>query len=210
VKRFQIGTEADARVLEYGTSIALEPGGHNSPLALDTLRSRRITVERADAADAAVRLPARIERVAVAGDHASLALKAAVLQHLRGRGLSATDLGTHSIDPVDYPQTAAAAAKEVAGGHADAAIVIDGSGIGAAIAANKVHGIRAAMCPTILLARYAREHAAINVLALGATTMSRDDALAVVDVFLDTAMREPRYIRRLGLIQDLERSARER
>ena len=207
VKRFQIVTEADARVLEYGSTIALAPGGHITPLAQDTLRSRRIIVVRDDPSSEAATVGPRprVERVAVSGDHVSLALKMSVLSHLRGRGLAAYDLGVYSNEPADYPQTAAAAAREVASGHADAAIVIDGSGLGSAIAANKLDGIRAAMCPSILFARYAREHNDINVLALGATTMSREDALAVVDVFLDTAIREPRYLRRLDMIRALER-----
>jgi ribose 5-phosphate isomerase B len=207
VKRFDIVTEADARVLEYGSSIVLAAGGHITPLALDTLRARRVTVVRDDGSTegTGVVLPARIARVAVAGDHVSLALKAAVLQHLRARGLTAHDLGTHSNEPVDYPETAATAARAVSVGEADAGIVIDGSGIGSSIAANKIAGIRAAMCPTVTLARYAREHNGINVLGLGAATMSPDVALEVVNAFLDTSIREPRYIRRLGLIGRLER-----
>jgi ribose 5-phosphate isomerase B len=206
VKRFDIVTEADARVLEYGSTIALSAGGHITPLALDTLRQRRVTVVR-DAADQdlSVLAPvARIERVAVAGDHTSLSLKAALLAHLRGRGLAAEDLGTHSNDPVDYPDTAAAAARAVARGEVHAGVAIDGSGIGSAVAANKIHGVRAAMCPSPMLARYGREHNGLNVLTLGAATMSRDDALAILDAFLDTPMREPRYIRRLAIIRNLE------
>jgi ribose 5-phosphate isomerase B len=210
VKRFQIVTEADARVLDYGSTIALAPGGHITPLAQDTLRTRRIVVVR-DGSDpdlASLAPAARVARLAVAGDHTSLALKAAVLAHTRRRGLAAHDLGTHSSDPVDYPDTAAAAARAVSKGEADAAVAIDGSGIGSAVAANKIDGVRAAMCPSPRLARYAREHNGINVLTLGATTMSVDEALAIVDAFLDTPMREPRYIRRLALIRDLEAGAR--
>ena len=130
------------------------------------------------------------------------------LSHLRAKGLAAEDLGTHSKEPVDYPDTAAVAALQVARHQADAGIVIDGSGLGSAIAANKVPGIRAAMCSTPTLARYGREHNGINVLALGVTLVGPDEALAIVDAFLHTPMREPRYIRRLGLIRELERRAR--
>ena len=202
-------TEADARVLEYGTTIVLAAGGHITPLAQDTLRARRITVVRdgtdADAADLAPRAEIRI--VAIAGDHTSLALKAAIVHHLRGRGLAAHDLGTSSTDPVDYPDTAAAAAIQVARGEADAGVVIDGAGLGSTIAANKIDGVRAAMCTTQTLARYARQHNGANVLALGSTLTTRDEAMAIVDAFLDTPMREPRYIRRLAKIRDLERRA---
>ena len=93
-------------------------------------------------------------------------------------------------------------------GEADAGIVIDGAGLGSTIAANKVPGARAAMCLNLTLARYAREHTGANVLALGSTLLTRDEALAIVDTFLGTPMREPRYIRRLEKIRDLERRAR--
>ena len=210
MKRFQIVTEADARVLEYGSTIVLTAGGHVTPLAQDTLRARRVTVvaDAPDADVAALAPPASIRTVAVAGDHTSLALKAALVQHLRGRGLAAHDLGTATSDPVDYPDTAAAAALQVARGEADAAIVIDGAGLGSCIAANKVPGVRCAMCTNETLARYARQHNGANVLALGATLLSVTEAAAIVDVFVDTPMREARYIRRLAKIRALEARAR--
>jgi ribose 5-phosphate isomerase B len=203
-------TEADARVLEYGSTIVLVAGGHITPLAQDTLTARRIVVVREgsdpDAADLAP--VATIRTVAVAGDHTALALKASIVQHLRTRGIAAHDLGTLTNDPVDYPDTAASAARAVARGEADAAIVIDGAGLGSTIAANKVAGARAAMCLNETLARYARQHNGANVLALGATLVSKDEAVAIVDTFLDTPMREARYIRRLAKIRDLERVPR--
>jgi len=206
VKRFHIVTEADARVLEYGSTIALAAGGHVTPLAQDTLRARRVTVvaDTPDADLAALAPVAAIRTVALAGDHTSLALKAALVQHFRSRGLAAHDLGTTTTDPVDYPDTAAAAAVQVARGEADAAVVIDGAGLGSCIAANKVAGARAAMCTSETLARYARQHNGANVLALGSTLLSVAEALAIADVFLDTPMREARYIRRLAKIRALE------
>jgi ribose 5-phosphate isomerase B len=199
-------TETDARVLEYGTTIVLVSGGHVTPLAADTLRARRITVVRdGDDPDLASLVPvADVRTVAVGGDHTSLVLKNAVVQHLRGRGLAAHDVGTTSSDPVDYPDTAAAVATPVARGEADAGIVIDGAGLGSTIAANKVAGVRAAMCLNPTLARYARQHNGANVLALGSTLLTREEALGIVDTFIDTPMREPRYIRRLAKIRDLE------
>ena len=204
-------TEADARVLETGSTIVLVAGGHITPLAQDTLNSRRISVVREgsdpDASDLAP--AATIRTVAIAGDHTSLALKAAIVQHLRSKGVSAHDLGTLTSDPVDYPDTAALAAVAVARGEADAAIVIDGAGLGSTIAANKVPGARAAMCLNETLARYARQHNGANVLALGATLVNTAQALSIVDTFLDTPMREARYIRRLAKIRDLERRPRD-
>jgi ribose 5-phosphate isomerase B len=211
VKRFQMITEADARVLESGSTVVLVPGGHITPLAQDTLKERRVSVVREgtdpDSSDLAP--AATIRTVAIAGDHSSLALKAAIVQHLRSRGVSAHDLGTSTVDPVDYPDTAASAAVAVARGEADAAIVIDGAGLGSTIAANKVPGARAAMCLNETLARYARQHNGANVLALGATLVTKEQALAIVDTFLDTPMREARYIRRLAKIRDLERRPRD-
>jgi ribose 5-phosphate isomerase B len=206
VKRFQIVTEADARVLEYGSTIALAAGGHVTPLALDTLRARRVTVVTDGPDPDLDRLAPRatIKTVAVAGDHTSLALKAAIVDHLRKRGMAAHDLGTTNSEPVDYPDTAAAVATQVARGEADAGVVIDGAGLGSCIAANKVAGVRAAMCTNETLARYARQHNGANVLALGSTLVAAAEALAILDVFLDTAMREARYIRRLAKIQALE------
>jgi ribose 5-phosphate isomerase B len=202
-------TEADARVLEYGSTIVLVAGGHITPLAADTLRSRRIAVVRdgSDPDETSLAPAAEIRTVAVAGDHTSLALKAAIVQHLRRRGIAAHDLGTTTSDPVDYPDTAAAAARQVARGEADAAIVIDGAGLGSAIAANKVAGARAAMCLNGTLARYARQHNGANVLALGSTLVTPEEAFSILDTFIDTPMREARYIRRLAKIRDLERSA---
>jgi ribose 5-phosphate isomerase B len=199
-------TEADARVLEYGSTIVLVGGGHITPLAHDTLKARRVTVVRegTDPDTASLAPVAEIRTVAIAGDHTSVALKTALVQHLRSRGIAAHDLGTSTSEPVDYPDTAAAAALQVARGEADAAIVIDGAGLGSTIAANKVRGVRAAMCLNETLARYARQHNGANVLALGSTLVSRDEARAIVDTFIDTPMREPRYIRRLAKIRDLE------
>jgi ribose 5-phosphate isomerase B len=203
-------TEADARVLEYGSTIVLVPGGHITPLAADTLHARRISVVRdgGDPDTETLAPRADIRTVAVAGDHTSLALKAAIVQHLRSRGVAAHDLGTSGSEPVDYPDTAAAVATEVARGEADAGVVIDGAGLGSTIAANKIAGVRAAMCLNVTLARYARQHNGANVLALGSTLLTRDEAIAILDTFLDTPMREARYIRRLAKIRDLEQRPR--
>jgi ribose 5-phosphate isomerase B len=200
-------TEADARVLEYGSTVILVSGGHVTPLAHDTLTARRISIVREGSdVDAESLAPiAEIRRVAIAGDHTAVAPKSAVLTHLRRRGIAVHDLGTNSSDPVDYPDTASAAAIHVARGEADAGIVIDGAGLGSTIAANKIDGVRAAMCTSTTLARYARQHNGANVLALGSTLLTADAALAIVDTFVDTAMRETRYIRRLAKIRDLER-----
>ena len=207
MKSFDIITEADARGLEIGSSVALKPGGHVTPLAADTLKARRITVlgSIAEASLDGLAPVADIKSIAIGSDHSGVALKAALRDHLRQRGLSVLDIGTDGPDPVDYPDIAAQVARLVARKEVDAAIVIDGAGIGSAIAANKIAGARAAMCTDKTLARYSREHNGANVLALGATLISVDDAKAIVETWLGTPMGEARYIRRLAKIRALER-----
>lgn len=207
MKRYEILTEADARGLEPGSSVVLARGGHVTPLALDTLRARRVTVLRdepaVDEAALAPRMP--ITRVAVGSDHSGVALRRAVRDHLRGHGLAVQEFGPDGPDPADYPDIAGAVARLVARGEVDAGIVIDGAGLGSAIAANKVRGVRAAMCSDRTLARYAREHNGANVLALGATLLTTEAALGIVDTWRLTATTEARYLRRLAKIQALER-----
>lgn len=211
VQRFEIITETDARQIERGATVELAKGGHITPLAQDTLRERRVTVVPAGPVDPA--LPAdlapraEIRRVAIASDHTGVAMRKAIVQHLRGRGLAVDDLGVDGSTPVDYPDTAASVAKAVARGEADAGIVIDGAGIGSAIAANKVRGIRAAMITDETIARYAREHNGTNVMTLGSTLLPDNQAaIRLVDVWLGTAMTEARYIRRLLKIRRMEES----
>jgi ribose 5-phosphate isomerase B len=134
-------------------------------------------------------------------------MKNALVQHLRGRGLAVTDIGTNSTDSVDYPDIAGTVARTVARREVDAGIVIDGAGIGSCIAANKIRGVRAAMCTDETIARYAREHNGTNVMTLGSTLLpGADAAIRIVDVWLGTPMREPRYIRRLLKIRRLEQN----
>jgi len=207
MKRFDIITEADARVLPRGEPVALAQGGHVTPLAQDTLNERRIAIVRegrASSDETALAPRADIRSVAIASDHTGVALRRDVVTFLRGRGLAVNDLGSDRPEPVDYPDVAASVARLVARGEADAGIVIDGAGIGSAIAANKIAGIRAVMATTETIARYSREHNGANVLALGATLVSPDEARAIVATWLTTAMKEPRYIRRLAKIRDLE------
>jgi len=208
MKKFEIITETDARVLARGETVELARGGHITPLAADTLRERRVTVVRdgqASPDDASLAPRADIRTVAIASDHGGVKLRQILVTFLRSRGLAVQDLGIDGPDPVDYPDTAASVARAVARGEADAGIVIDGAGIGSAMAANKIDGIRAAMATSETIARYAREHNGANVLALGATLVSPDEARAIVTTFLTTPMREDRYIRRLAKIRALER-----
>src|SRR5947207_8645350 len=208
MKKFEIITEADARTLPRGEAVTLAKGGHVTPLAQDTLNERRIEVVvegRASANEAALAPRADIRSVAIASDHTGVKLRQTLVTFLRGRGLAVDDLGTDGPDPVDYPDVAAGVARLVARGEADAGIVIDGAGIGSAIAANKVNGVRAVMATTETIARYSREHNGANVLTLGATLVTKEEAQAIVTTWLTTAMREPRYIARPAKIAALEK-----
>ena len=207
MKRFDIITEADARVLPRGEPVMLARGGHVTPLAQDTLNERRIAIVqegRASSDEMSLVPRADVRSVAIASDHTGVALRKTLVAFLRGRGLAVNDLGADGSEPVDYPDVAASVARLVARGEADAGVVIDGAGIGSAIAANKIAGIRAVMATTETIARYSREHNGANVLTLGATLVSADLARAIVATWLTTAMKEPRYIRRLAKIRDLE------
>jgi ribose 5-phosphate isomerase B len=207
MQRFSLITETDARRLSPGDTVELLPGGHITPLARDTLRDLRVTVVRAGLLDedlARLAPPAVIRRVTLGSDHSGLALRGGLLGWLRGRGLAVDDVGTHTADPVDYPDIAVAVAVPVSRGEADAGIVIDGAGLGSAIAANKIRGVRAVMATTPLLARYGREHNGANVLALGASLVTPDEARRIIETFLATPMTEPRYLRRLAKVQLVE------
>lgn len=207
---FQIITEAHARQIEYGATVELAKGGHVTPLAADTLRERRVTVVPAGTVDPAIpgdlAPKAEIRRVAIAGDHTSGPLRKAIVQHLRAKAIDVNDLGIDGVPSVDYPDTAASVAKAVARGEADAGIVIDGAGIGSAIAANKVRGVRAVMATDETIARYSRQHNGANVLTLGSSLLQADAALRIIDVWLSTPMTEARYIRRLTKVRRLEES----
>ena len=209
MKQFDIITEADARTLDVGATVELTAGGHVTPLARDTLAARRVTVIRAGSADETLPddlVPASdIKRVAIGSDHTGLAIKRALIGHLRGRGVAVLDVGTNSTDPVDYPDIAGAVARSVARRESDAGIAIDGAGIGSAIAANKVRGVRAALCLNETMARYSREHNGANVLTLGTSLIDGPDtATRIVETWMGTPMTEARYIRRLLKIRRLE------
>lgn len=146
-------------------------------------------------------------RVALGADHAGYRLKVAVAKHLLDSGHEIDDLGTHSEEPVDYPSICAAVGRAVAWGNAHRGVVIGGSGQGEAIAANKVRGVRAALCLDEYTARLAREHNDANVLSMGGRILGEPFALAIVDVFLQTGFEGGRHVRRveqIGVIEDEE------
>lgn len=143
-------------------------------------------------------------RIALGADHGGFALKARLAAVLAEAGHRVHDLGTHDEHPVDYPDFAVAVAREVAAGRADVGICVDGAGIGSAMAAGKVPGVRAANCSTVALARNAREHNYANVLTLGGRLLDGDLALAIVRAFLSTPFGAERHGRRVAKIDALD------
>jgi ribose 5-phosphate isomerase B len=144
-------------------------------------------------------------RIAIGGDHAGYALKEAVKESLQAQGHEVLDLGTDSEEPVDYPAFCVAVARAVAEGRADRGIVLGGSGQGEQIAANKVRGIRAALCNDLHLAELSRRHNDANVLAMGGRIVAVELAREVVKVWLETPFDGGRHARRLEQIAEIER-----
>ena len=145
-------------------------------------------------------------KVAVATDHGGFPLKSTVIDAVRAAGHDPLDLGTDSTDPVDYPDFAAAAGRAVQDGRAERAIVLCGSGIGAAVAANKLAGVRAGVCHDVYSAHQAVEHDDVNVLALGARVIGAALATDLVRTFLTARFSaEPRHVRRVAKLDALER-----
>lgn len=143
---------------------------------------------------------------AVACDHAGFPAKNQVIDLLESLGHKVVDLGTHSTDPVDYPDYAAAAGEAILGGRAQRAVVLCGSGLGAAVAANKLPGIRAAVCHDTYSAHQGVEHDDINVMCLGARLIGPCTIEEVVRTFAAAEFqREERYLRRLDKIKALEK-----
>ncbi len=140
-------------------------------------------------------------RIALGADHGGYQLKEAIKAALRQRGYGVQDCGTHGTEPVDYPKFAQAVARLVATGQADFGIMVDRAGIGSAMAANKLPGVRAALCYDLSSARNSREHNDANVLTLGAGLVGPDLALQIVDVWLSTECTAERHLRRAAMIE---------
>jgi ribose 5-phosphate isomerase B len=143
-------------------------------------------------------------KIAIASDHAGFPLKTLLIQRLNAGGHEVLDLGTDSEDPVDYPAFCAAAARAVARGEAERGIVLGGSGQGEQIAANKVHGARAALCNDLYTARLGRQHNNANVLAMGGRIVAPQLAYEILQVFLDTPFEGGRHVARLEQISSIE------
>ena len=140
--------------------------------------------------------------IAIGSDHGGYALKKALMAHLDKRGLAYKDFGTYSEASCDYPVYAKAVANAVVNGECDRGILICGTGIGVSMAANKVPGIRAAVCGDCFSAEATRQHNDANILCMGARVVGAGLALKIADAFLDTPFsNDPRHIRRISQIE---------
>jgi len=149
-----------------------------------------------------------MQTLAIGADHGGFELKQLLAEHLRSRGFTVEDCGTHSTDAVDYPQIASEVAQRVADGRAGFGVIVDGAGIGSAMTANKFPGVRAALCYDLSSARNSREHNNANVLTLGASLIGAGLARQIVDVFLDTECTAERHLRRAAMIDQLDNQLR--
>ena len=141
--------------------------------------------------------------IGIGSDHGGFALKEAIKKHLEERGLEYRDYGTYSDASCDYPVYGRAVAKAVAAGECELGILICGTGIGISITANKVPGIRAALCSDCFSAEATRLHNNANILALGARVLGEGLALKIVDTFLDTPFsNDERHVRRISMIEE--------
>lgn len=192
-------TEDDIRSLSDGTTLRISEKTLVTPLALDVARERHVTIERVPAAGS--RKAAR--RIAIGADHGGFEMKEALKQVLADLGYDYRDFGTNSTDAVDYPDFAQAVAQAVARRICDLGIMVDGAGIGSCMVANKIPGVRAAMCYDEASARNSREHNGANVLTLGGKMISNEKMQDIVRVWLSTDLTEERHRRRVAKIDAL-------
>ena len=194
-------TEDDVRGLSDGSVLRIAEGARLTPLAADIVSEKKIEIVRR-----VRRRGSKTSRlIAVGADHGGFKMKEELKTLLNGWGHQVHDFGTNSEDAVDYPDFAYAVARSVAEGTAELGIVIDGAGVGSAITANKVPGVRAAACYSVAVARNSREHNDANVLSLGSKTINSAEMREIVQAWLGTEMTEERHRKRVAKIQAVER-----
>lgn len=194
-------TEDDLRGLEPGTRVRIAQQAKLTPLAQDIVNEKRIVLIKKQSRESVI----KVRTVSVGADHGGYPVKEALKLYLEGLGLNVRDFGTNSTEPVDYPDYAHAVARAVGDNQTDIGIIIDGAGIGSAMAANKVPNVRAAACYSATLARNSREHNGANVLTLGSGQNSLDEIKEIVQAFLTTEISEERHKKRVGKIGNIER-----
>ncbi len=193
-------TEFDLRGLDEGARLRVAETAKFTPLADDIVRERRLVLIRKKERGE----PIKAKTVAVGADHGGFPYKEKLRTFLQTLGLTVIDLGTDSTDAVDYPDHAHAVARAVADRQAELGIIIDGAGIGSAMAANKVPGVRAAACYSVELANNARQHNGANVLTLGSGQNSFEQIKAITEAFLTAELTEDRHRRRVEKIDTIQ------
>ena len=197
-------TETDVRGLAEGSRLRVAEGARLTPLAADIVRERRIELVRR-----APRRGSHAEKiVAVGADHGGYPMKEELKKLLAELGHRVRDFGTNSTEAVDYPDFAHAVARAVADGECDLGIIVDGAGVGSAMTANKVPGVRAAACYSVKVAVNSREHNDANVLTLGSGTIDSKQMRDIVSAWLSTEITEDRHKRRVANIEAVERQYR--
>lgn len=194
-------TEDDLRGLKDGAKLRVSENAKFTPLANDIIRERGIELIRKNER----RGSAKVQSVAIGCDHGGFEFKEELKMFLTEKGFRVLDFGTNSEAAVDYPDFAHAVALGVAEKRADVGIVIDGAGIGSAMTANKVPGVRAAACYNAALAKNSREHNGANVLSLGSKQNTFAEIKEIVEAFLSTELSEDRHKKRVGKIEAIER-----
>ncbi len=192
-------TEREIKQAARGDTLRIDESALLTPLAADVARERDIQIERVQRRGAA-----RRKKIALAADHGGFEMKEELKRTLADLGYEFQDFGTHSTDAVDYPDYAHTAARAVARGTCDLAIIIDGAGIGSCMVANKVPGVRAAMCYDAATARNSREHNGANALTLGGKMITTERMREIVEAWLSTDLTEDRHRRRVAKIDSIE------
>lgn len=198
-------TQGDVEDVQPGQDLHAPGGAIVTPLARQAALERRVNIVVDDAPSPRTEGADGSRTVALAADHGGFEMKESLAAHLADRGYAVIDCGTHGTESVDYPDFALAAARLVAEGRAGGAIIVDGAGIGSCMAANKVPGVRAAMCYDEATAVNSREHNDANVLTLGAGLIGGALAERIVDTWLETPHGGGRHARRVDKIMDIER-----
>ena len=196
----QVITELEVRSAAAGDTLRIDEDSILTPLAQDLTRERGIQIERVRRRSAARKM-----RIALGADHGGYEMKEDVKRVLADLGHDFQDFGTHSTEAVDYPDYAHLVARAVASQTCNLGIVIDGAGIGSCMVANKVPGVRAAMCYDEASAKNSRQHNGANVLTLGGKMISSERMREIVRVWLATELTEDRHRRRVDKISAIER-----
>lgn len=193
-------TEDDLRGLGEGARVRVAENVKFTPLARDIVSDKKLVLIAKTSRNNSL----KVKSVAVGCDHGGFEYKEKLKSFLAELGLNVRDCGTNSKDAVDYPDFAHLVAEAVGRKHADAGIIIDGAGIGSAMAANKVPNVRAAACYSVALAKNSREHNGANVLTLGSGQNSFDEIKQIVETFLTNEITEERHKKRVGKIDAIE------